>query len=252
MDIEDKFAIIAGGASGIGQATALALAQLGAQVAILDLNEALAKETAKACQGKYFVCDITSDVSLQSAIQNALSYFKSPVKIAINCAGIAPAKRLVGKTGPCPLDFFQSVINVNLVGTYNVMRLVAESMCQSEPDSSGERGVIINTASIAAYDGQIGQTAYAASKGGVVALTLPAARELGPFGVRVMTIAPGLIDTPLLQALPAEVKSTLKETIPYPKRFGKPKEYASLAIEIIKNPLLNGEVIRLDGALRMT
>lgn len=252
MDITGKTALIAGGASGLGEATARRLLQLGAHVVVFDLNaergEALARELG---EGLVFVHgSVTEEEDAQRAIDAALDHFGG-LHIAVNTAGIATPGRILGRQGPLALETFSKVIAVNLIGTFNVMRLAAAAMQRNEPMADGERGVIINTASIAAYEGQIGQVAYAASKGGVVGLTLPAARDLAKWGIRVVTIAPGLFDTPLLAGLPEHVRTELGKQIPFPSRLGQPHEYAFLVQHIVENVLLNGEVIRLDGALRM-
>jgi len=251
MEIKDQVVLISGGASGMGAATARILAQAGAKIALLDLNQTLAESLAKEIKGIALYCDITQADSVQQAITKVSASLGIP-RICINCAGIVLAKRMLGKEGPLPLEDFQKIINVNLNGSFNVMRLAAAAMVTLEtlPDS-GERGLIINTASIAAFEGQIGQVAYSASKGGIVAMTLPAARELAQFNIRVMTIAPGLVDTPMFGKLSEEARSSLIAAVPFPKRLAKPEEYALLVRQIIENPMLNGSVIRLDGALRM-
>ena len=245
MHIEGKIAVVTGGASGLGKACVHALMQKGVHVMIWDMDIKEPSEHA-------IVCDVSSAVSVEQAFTETVSRIGVP-RIGINCAGIAPARRMVGKEGPMPLEDFKRVIDINLIGTFNVMRVLANGMASvsSLGEESLERGVIINTASIAAFEGQIGQTAYSASKGGVVAMTLPAARELAQFGIRVNTIAPGLVATPMLLNMPQDVQDNLAATIPFPKRFGKPEEFASLVLHIIENSMLNGEVIRLDGALRM-
>ena len=249
MKIEHQVVIVTGGASGMGQACADLFAAQGARVVIWD-----SKLDASLSYPQYagaFVCDVSSDVAVEAALQKTIQQVGLP-SICINCAGIAPAKRMVGKEGPMPLADFQKVINVNLIGTFNVMRVVAAAMLELELHTqSGERGVIINTASVAAFEGQIGQMAYSASKGGVVAMTLPAARELAQHAIRVNTIAPGLIATPMLLGMPQEVQDSLAASVTFPKRLGRPEEFARLALHIIENELINGEVIRLDGALRM-
>ncbi len=252
MEIPQKTVLIAGGASGLGEATARHFHKLGANVVIFDLNEARGESlAAELGQGAIFVAgSVTEEADVQRAVQTALTHFGG-VAVAVNTAGIATPGRILGKQGPLPLQTFTQVIAVNLIGTFNVMRLVAAAMQENQPTADDERGVIINTASIAAYEGQIGQAAYAASKGGVVGLTLPAARDLAKWGIRVVTIAPGLFDTPLLAGLPEHVREQLGKQIPFPPRLGRPSEYAFLAQHIVENPLLNGEVIRLDGALRM-
>lgn len=243
--------LITGGASGLGAETARFLAQKGAHVVLFDREISAAIQLAETLGGRAFEVDVANAASVERAFELMSKEAIYP-RVCINCAGIAPAKRMAGKEGPMPLSSFDQVIQVNLVGTFNVMRMVAAVMSQLPPLSeSAERGVIINTASIAAYEGQIGQTAYSASKAGVIGMTLPAARELARFGVRVMTIAPGIIATPLMLAMPQGVQDTLTEQAVFPPRLGKPEEYAMLAYHIIENPLLNGEVIRLDGAMRM-
>jgi NAD(P)-dependent dehydrogenase (short-subunit alcohol dehydrogenase family) len=251
MDIQGQAAIVTGGASGLGAQTARELARRGAKVAVLDRNGAGAKAVAAEIGGIGCECDITSTDSVLAALQ-AASAAHGPARLLMNIAGIGTAKRLIGKDGtPMPLEDFRKVIDVNLVGTFNVTRLVVAEMVKLDPLADGERGVIVNTASVAAFDGQVGQEAYAASKGGVVALTLPLARDLAQFGVRVVTIAPGLFLTPLMAELPQAVQDSLAASIPFPKRLGKPEEFAQLAATIVENLALNGEVIRLDGALRM-
>lgn len=244
MKIDNQIAVITGGASGIGKMCAQILSDRGVRVVIWDKEISSMSVNAIAC-------DVSSEVAVESALETTITNFGVP-RICINCAGIAPARRMVNKEGAMPLDAFKQVIDINLVGTFNVMRVIAAAMVGLPSLSeSEERGVIINTASIAAYEGQIGQLAYSASKGGVVAMTLPAARELAQYGIRVNTIAPGLIATPLLLNMPQEVQDSLAATIPFPKRFGKPEEFAALAVHIVENSMINGEVIRLDGALRM-
>ncbi|AHE67007.1 SDR family oxidoreductase [Legionella oakridgensis] len=244
MNLDDQIAVVTGGASGMGRACAQLLRQRGVRVAIWD-------QQTKDMDDDIIFCDVSSEQAVERALHETITRVGIP-RICINCAGVAPAKRMVGKAGAMPLDEFKKVIDVNLIGTFNVMRVVAAAMTELEViGDSAERGVIINTASIAAYEGQIGQIAYSASKGGVVAMTLPAARELAQFGIRVNTIAPGLIATPMLLNMPQEVQQSLADTVPFPKRLGKPEEYAALVLHIIENSMLNGEVIRLDGALRM-
>lgn len=250
MEIKNQIAIITGGGSGMGATTAKALAKAGAKVAILDVANS-AEKIANEINGLAFHCDVTNEANVASVLQEIKNKWGS-VRICIQCAGIATASRMVKREGPMPLEEFQRVININLVGTFNVMRLVAAMMTQAEPlQTDNSRGVIINTASVAAYEGQIGQIAYSASKGGVVSLTLPAARELAQFGIRVVTIAPGLIDTPLFASLPEAARASLASSVTYPKRLGEPEEFSKLALHIIENQYLNGCVIRLDGALRM-
>lgn len=251
MQIKNTPAIITGGASGLGAVTARVLAKASAKVALLDRDlskaEAVAKELgAIACE-----CDVTSEDSVKAALEKAAAKH-GPARIVINCAGILGAGRILGREGPMALGFFEQVLRINLAGTFNVMRLAALAMNElKETGDDKERGVIINTASIAAYEGQIGQSAYAASKGGVVALTLPAAREFAKSGIRVNAIAPGPVDTPMVAGMPPDVRASLEASIPFPSRLVKPEEYAALAIHIIENTAINGEVIRLDGALRM-
>ena len=250
MEIEGASALVAGGASGLGAATARRLHAAGAHVTIADLNaekgDALVSELGERAQ--FVEMDVTKPDTIEEAVNAAAAV--GPLRISINCAGIGWAQRTASKHGPHALEPFQVVINVNLVGTFNVLRIAATAMLDNEP-LDGDRGVCVNTASIAAYDGQIGQIAYAASKGGVVGLTLPAARDLSRELIRVCTIAPGLFDTPLLAALPEEARQALGATVPHPHRLGLPDEYAQLALHIVENPMLNGETIRLDGALRM-
>ena len=253
MNIHGQAALVTGGASGLGAATARELARRGAKVAILDRNGvgavALAAEIGPSAIG--IECDITSADSVTQAIASACAAH-GPARMVMNIAGIGTAKRIVGKDGsPAPLEEFRRVVEVNLIGTYNVTRLAAAEMVKLEPLEDGERGVIVNTASVAAFDGQVGQEAYSASKGGVVSMTLPLARDLAQFGIRVVTIAPGLFLTPLLAELPQAVQDSLAASIPFPKHLGKPDEFAQLAASIVENMALNGEVIRLDGALRM-
>lgn len=244
MKIEQQTVVVTGGASGMGRATVELLRARGARVMVWDLHADPSDEYAIAC-------DVRVAESVEAALAKTIERIGLP-RICIQCAGVAPAARMVGKKGVMPLDAFQSVIDVNLVGTFNVMRVLADTMVQAPEALDGEeQGVIINTASIAAYEGQIGQMAYSASKGGIVSMTLPAARELAQYGIRVNTIAPGLIATPLLLNMPEEVQTSLAETVLFPHRLGKPEEFAALAMHIIENAFINGEVIRLDGALRM-
>ncbi|SPA13623.1 putative 3-HYDROXYACYL-COA DEHYDROGENASE TYPE II OXIDOREDUCTASE PROTEIN [Cupriavidus taiwanensis] len=249
MEIKGNVFIITGGASGLGAGSARLLAESGARVVIADLNEAAGQALAAETGGQFVRCDVTSEADGQAAVAAAQSLGR--LAGLINCAGIATANKTVGKNGPHPLDAFDKTIRINLVGTFNMIRLAAAAMVQNAPDSEGERGVIINTASVAAFDGQIGQAAYAASKGGVVGMTLAIARDLARDGVRCMTIAPGLFETPMLLGMPQEVQDALGKMVPFPSRLGRPAEYAKLARSIIENPMLNGEVIRLDGAIRM-
>jgi len=251
MEITHHTAIISGGASGMGAATAKMLSQAGANVVILDLNYTAAEKLAQEIKGLAIACDVTNAISVENAIQKINETYGA-ARICINCAGIVKSKRMVGKEGPLPLEEFRQVIEINLIGTYNLMRIAAAAMINLPPiGASFERGIIINTASIAAFEGQIGQTAYSASKGGIVSLTLPAARELAQFGIRVNTIAPGLVDTPMFEKIPSAAKLALAEMVPFPKRLAHPLEFAKLALHIIDNEMINGEVIRLDGALRM-
>lgn len=251
MNVKDCVAIVTGGGSGMGAATARALAKAGAKVALLDINLENAEQVAKEIGGIAIQCNVSDAKSVEMALATAQAK-QGVARICINCAGIAPGKRIVGREGAMPLEDFQKVIDVNLIGTFNIMRLASAAMSQLEPiGESGERGVVINTASIAAYEGQIGQAAYSASKGGVVGMTLPAARELAQFGIRVMTIAPGIMETPMMKGMPQNVQDSLAAMIPFPKRLGQAHEYAKLVLHIIDNAYLNGAVIRLDGAIRM-
>ena len=252
MQIENSVFVVTGGASGLGAGTARMLVENGGRVVLADLQrepgEALARELGAAA--RFVETDVSSEESAKAAIDAALSGFGG-LHGLVNCAGVAPAEKVVGKEGAHRLASFQRVINVNLVGSFNMIRLAAEAMSKAEPNAAGERGVIVNTASVAAFDGQIGQAAYAASKGGVVAMTLPIARELARSGIRVMTIAPGIFETPMLLGMPPEVQDALGKMVPFPSRLGKPAEYAALVRHIMENTMLNGEVIRLDGAIRM-
>ncbi len=251
MNITGQAAVVTGGGSGLGAETARRLARLGAKVAVFDVNGDAARSVAAEIGGVGHACDITDTAALEQALAEAAESI-GPARILVNVAGIGGARRVVGKDGtPMPLEDFRRVIDVNLIGTFNVTRLVAARMAALPPLDDGERGVIVCTASVAAFDGQIGQEAYAASKGGLVSLTLPLARDLASHGIRVCTIAPGLFLTPLLYKLPEEVQKSLGESIPFPKRLGKPEEFADLAAHIVGNPSLNGQVIRLDGALRL-
>ncbi len=253
MKLEQISAVVSGGASGLGEAVVRAVVEAGGTATILDLN----RERGELLSGElgdstlFVKTDVTSAEEVQGAIDRHLEKF-GKLNFAVNCAGIAPPFRTVKKDGtPAPLEKFEKVISVNLVGTYNVLRLSAAAMFKNEPNSEGERGVIVNTASIAAFDGQVGQAAYAASKGGIASMTLPLAREFARFGIRVVTVAPGIFDTPLMAGLPEKARETLAQQVPFPKRLGKPAEFASLVLQIAKNMMLNGEIIRLDGALRM-
>ncbi len=250
MQMAGQAALVTGGGSGLGAATAAMLAEAGCRVAVLDRDAARAEDVAGRIGGVAVACDVTDDAGAAAAVAAAAARHGA-ARILVNCAGIGTAARIVGRNGAMPLAAFERVIRVNLIGTFNLLRLAAAGMSTLDPLADGERGVIVNTASIAAYDGQVGQAAYAASKGGIVALTLPAARELARFGVRVLTIAPGLFATPLLAELPAEVQHSLGASIPFPARLGQPAEFAALVRTCVENPFLNGETIRLDGALRM-
>ena len=250
MELKGQAAIVTGGASGLGAATARALAAAGAKVTVFDINEAGAASVARDIGGVGIGCDVASADGAKAGIEKAKAAHRA-ARILVNCAGVGPAKRIVGRDGPQPLEDFERVIRINLIGTFNMMRLVAADMQTVEPFADGERGVIVSTASIAAFEGQIGQAAYASSKGGVAALTIPAARELAQFGIRVLAIAPGIFATPMLTALPQETQDSLGASVPFPKRLGRPSEYAALVLHCIHNGYLNGEVIRLDGALRM-
>ncbi|MDQ3742013.1 MAG: SDR family NAD(P)-dependent oxidoreductase [Actinomycetota bacterium] len=252
MHIEGASAIVMGGASGLGEATARALAARGARVTVADLNEEKGHALADEVHATFVRADVTKAEEVEAAVASAVEGSGGEgLRIAVNCAGVGWAERISHKGGPHNLEMFEKVIQINLIGTFNALRFESAAMAKNEPLDSGERGVCVNTASIAAFDGQIGQVAYSASKGGVVGLTLPAARDLSGVGVRVNTIAPGLFDTPLLAALPQEARDALGQTIPFPKRLGLPTEYAQLALHIAENVMLNGETIRLDGALRM-
>jgi len=250
MEIRDAGAIVFGGASGLGEATARRLAAEGAHVVVADLAADRAKEVAEVLGGTAVTTDVTDPDSVQAAV-DAGAQAPGGLRIAVMCAGLGTPAKLLGRDGPTPLETFAKIINVNLLGTINALRLSAARMVQNAPREDGERGVCITTASVAAYEGQIGQVAYSASKGGVVGLTLPVARELAGKGVRVMTIAPGLFDTPMMAGLPDAARASLAATVPFPARLGGPGEYADLVEHIVTNPMLNGEVIRLDGALRM-
>lgn len=250
MRLDGQAAVVTGGGSGLGAATAAHLAQAGARVAVLDINRAAAEASAARIGGIAVPCDVADAASAEAALAEARGRH-GVERVLVNCAGIGTPGRIVGRDGPLALTAFERVIRINLIGTFNLLRLSAAAMTTLDPLEDDERGVIVNTASIAAYEGQIGQAAYAASKGGVAALTLPAARELARAGVRVVTIAPGLFNTPMVEGLPPEVQQSLAAGIPYPPRLGHPEEYAALVGHIVANRFLNGEVIRLDGALRM-
>jgi len=250
MQIRNSIFLVTGGASGLGAATAQMAAASGAKVVIADLQAEAGEKLAKDIGGKYCRCDVTSDADGKAAVAAAVQGFGG-IHVLVNCAGIAIAERTLGKEAPHDLARFSKVIAINLIGTFNMIRLAADAMAKAGPNAAGERGVIINTASVAAYDGQIGQAAYSASKGGVVGMTLPIARDLSRNGIRVVTIAPGLFLTPMMQGLPKDAQDSLGKQVPFPPRLGKPEEYAALAKHIVENEMLNGETIRLDGAIRM-
>jgi NAD(P)-dependent dehydrogenase (short-subunit alcohol dehydrogenase family) len=248
MNIQDKVFIVTGGASGLGEGTARMLTRQGAQVLIADLQER-GEEVARDIGGRFLRCDVTSETDGQAAVAGALAMGR--LGGLINCAGIAPAEKTVGRHGPHALALFAKVVSVNLIGTFNMIRLVADALSRNEPEATGERGVLVCTASVAAFDGQIGQAAYAASKAGVAGMTLPIARDLARSGVRAMTIAPGIFGTPMVFGMPAPVQEALAASVPFPSRLGTPEDYARLVLHILENDMLNGEVIRLDGAIRM-
>jgi len=252
MHIQDTRAIITGGASGLGQAVAESLVAAGGRVALLDVNAAAgtALATGLGERASFISTDVTSEAAVNSAVAAAVQAMGG-LTLAVNCAGVGWPKRMVGKDGPMPGEFFRKVVEINLVGTLLVCKAAAAEMQKNAPNADGERGAIVMTASVAAFDGQVGQVAYAASKGGVVGMTLPMARELAAFGIRVVTIAPGLFLTPMMAALPAEAQESLGKQVPFPPRLGRPSEYASLVMQVVENPMLNGETIRLDGAIRM-
>jgi len=252
MEIKGKIFVVTGAGSGLGAASARVLVEAGGKVVLADLNrdagEKLAAEFGD--NARFVETDVANEASAVNAVQTAISVFGG-LHGLINCAGVAPAEKVVGRDGPHKLESFARTININLIGTFNMIRLAAEAMMKGEPDAGGERGVIVNTASVAAFEGQLGQAAYAASKGGIVALTLPVARELAKSGIRCVTIAPGIMETPMLLGMPAEVQESLGKMVPFPSRMGKPAEFAGLVRHIVENAYLNGEVIRLDGAIRM-
>ena len=250
MRIDGSSAIVAGGASGLGEATVRSLCTQGAVVTIADVNAEKGAALASELGLDFLSCDVREEAQVEAAVQKAAER-DGGLRIAVCCAGTGWAQKVAGSKGPHPLMPFETIVSINLIGTFNVLRFAAAAMIANEPLEDGERGVCVNTASIAAYDGQVGQIAYSASKGGVVAMTLPAARDLAQYGIRVNTIAPGLFDTPLLAALPEEARQKLGAGVPYPQRLGQPAEYAQLACQLIENRMLNGETIRLDGALRM-
>lgn len=252
METHGKTALVSGGASGLGRATIERLHAAGMNVGILDRNEAEGRKVAELLgeRALFVQADVTSADGVKVAIDQVADRFGG-LSVAVSCAGVGAAMRTIGKSGPMDLGLFETVVKINLIGTFNLIRLAADRMAKNKPDADGERGVIVNTSSAAAFDGQIGQAAYAASKGGIVAMTLPIARDLARHGIRVLTIAPGLFDTPLLGMLPAEQRAKMAEAVPFPQRLGKPSEFAGLVHHIVENAMLNGEVIRLDGALRL-
>jgi 3-hydroxyacyl-CoA dehydrogenase / 3-hydroxy-2-methylbutyryl-CoA dehydrogenase len=252
MNNTEVVALVTGGASGLGGATVLELAKQGAKVVIVDMDAVKGEKLASEAGGNvvFFQSDVTSEESIRETIKKAVDQF-GKINVAVNCAGVPDAAKVLGKKGPLPLALFNKVIQINLVGTMNVIRLAVEQMVNNTPNSEGEKGVIVNTASIAAFDGQIGQAAYCASKGGIVGMTLPIARECADYGIRVATIAPGLFETPLMANMPPAVKESMAQGVPFPKRLGRPVEFARMVIHVIENTMLNGCCIRLDGALRM-
>ncbi|AHV91971.1 3-hydroxyacyl-CoA dehydrogenase [Bordetella holmesii] len=249
MEIANKVFIVTGGASGLGAGTVRMLVENGGKVVIADLQDEPGQALAKELGQRYVHCDVTQEADGKAAVAAALAI--GPLFGLVNCAGVAPAAKIVGKNGAHPLDLFQKVVSINLIGSFNMMRLAAEAMGQNTPEPTGERGVLINTASVAAFDGQIGQAAYAASKAGVAGMTLPIARDLAKTGIRCMTIAPGIFGTPMIFGMPQEVQDSLAASIPFPARLGRPEDYAKLVYSIVTNDMLNGETIRLDGAIRM-
>ncbi len=252
MELKESVFVVTGGGSGLGAATARMIVAGGGKVVLADVNKAAGEALAAelGANARFAETDVTNEASAKAAVELAVSTF-GKLNGLVNCAGVAPAEKVLGKEGPHRLESFAKVININLVGSFNMIRLAAEVMAKGEPNAQGERGVIVSTASVAAFDGQLGQAAYAASKGGVVAMTLPIARELARSGIRVMTIAPGIMETPMLMGMPQEVQDSLGKMVPFPSRMGKPAEYANLVRHIVENSYLNGEVIRLDGAIRM-
>ena len=252
MEIKGSVAVVTGGASGLGEATVRNYVEGGGRVSILDLQEDKGQALASELGDSAIFCptNVTDEKSVQSAIDKTVEKFGA-IHIAVNCAGVGDAAKVLGKGGPMPMDSFNRVVQINLIGTMIVIRLAAEKMVANPPNEDGEKGVVINTASVAAYDGQIGQASYSASKAGIIGMTLPIAREFAEYGLRIVTIAPGLFETPLLMSLPEKVKVALGKMVPFPNRLGKPSEFALLARQIVENPMLNGETIRLDGAIRM-
>ncbi len=250
MRIEGHVALVTGGGSGLGEATARALSEKGAKVAVCDINLEGAKNVAASIGGIAVKCDVSDGPAAENALDEISEKLGTP-RVLVNCAGIGPPMKTIGKEGPHPLDLYRKVIEINLIGTFNMIRLFADRCAKLDPLEGGERGVIVNTASVAAFDGQMGQAAYASSKGGVVGMTLPVARDLARNGIRVMTIAPGIFATPMLRGLPQEAQDSLGLQVPFPPRLGEPSEYAALAVHIVENQMLNGETIRLDGAIRM-
>ena len=252
MDLNDKVVVVTGGASGLGLACARFLVQSGAKIAVMDVDDAKGEQLLEELGSQVIYChaDVTSEESVQEAVDKTIEAFGS-IHVIINCAGVATPAKVLGKNGPIKLDVFNRVVQINLVGTLNVIRLAAARMVENIPNEDGEKGVVINTASAAAFDGQIGQAAYSASKAGVAGMTLPIAREFADYGIRVVTIAPGLFRTPMLESLPEKVQTALGQMVPFPKRLGEPWEFARLARDIVENPMMNGETIRLDGAIRM-
>lgn len=250
MKLTGIAAVVTGGGSGLGAATVRALTEAGARVTVLDIDNAAAELVAAENDGLGLGCDVTSADGAAAAMIEAAKHH-GPARVLVNCAGIAAGQKILGRDGVMQLDAFRKVVEVNLTGSFNMLRLFVEAASELSPLTDGERGVVVNTASVAAFEGQIGQIAYAASKGGVAAMTLPAARELAPLGIRVCTIAPGIFDSPMLRGLPAHVQESLGKSVPFPSRLGQPKEYSALALHIVANRMLNGETIRLDGALRL-
>ena len=249
MDIAGKVFIVTGGASGLGEGSARMLAAAGGKVVIADVQADKGQAVAESIGGAFVRCDVSQEADAQAVVEQACALGK--LMGLVNCAGVGPAEKTVGKTGPHSMAMFSRVVQINLIGTFNMLRLAADAMSRNAPEPSGERGVVVNTASVAAYDGQIGQAAYSASKGGVVGMTLPIARDLARNGIRVMTIAPGIFATPMVEGLPQEVRESLAASVPFPSRLGLPQDYAKLVRQIFENEMLNGEVIRIDGAIRM-